>query len=176
MSRLPIASSPQLLGRLSVAIRMAHLMACRLLTLVVEEVFFIGLDGFLESAAAEHLGRFLYNRTDQFLPCLYRFFYPIDDPEQQPPDGHQHFNDTWWNGLPMDQHVNYVLEPTAFTELWIPLNYTPQVMAVFHNSSIDCLLSPPGPACLKTLYAVEFYGAMPMDAWLGQSSRWPKQA
>ncbi|MBA3868067.1 MAG: FAD-binding protein [Anaerolineae bacterium] len=40
----------------------------------------------------------------------------------------QQFQDVWWQGLPMDNNVNYKLMPTQFTELWLPLSTAADVM------------------------------------------------
>ncbi|HYO70519.1 MAG TPA: FAD-binding protein, partial [Archangium sp.] len=46
----------------------------------------------------------------------------------QEPTGTQNFWDTWYNSLPMDNYVSDFLMPTEFTELWIPLEKTQEVM------------------------------------------------
>jgi hypothetical protein len=43
-------------------------------------------------------------------------------------DGSQLFQDTWWQGLPMDDLVDNALVPTQFTEMWFPLDRTGDVM------------------------------------------------
>jgi len=108
-------------------------------------------------------GQYLQRNLDQILPGLFKHFFPSDDPTK-PGGGHQVFNDTWWNGLPMDQHINYVLEPTAFTEMWVPLKYTQEIMEMLRDGFID--------GTLKTLYGIEFYGAKGSKAWLSASSAW----
>ncbi len=40
----------------------------------------------------------------------------------------QRFRDVWWRALPMDDGTNYRLLPTAFTEVWLPLSQTGEVM------------------------------------------------
>jgi D-arabinono-1,4-lactone oxidase len=42
--------------------------------------------------------------------------------------GPQEFQDSWWQGLPMDNRVNYDLMPTRFTELWFPVERSTEVM------------------------------------------------
>jgi FAD/FMN-containing dehydrogenase len=42
--------------------------------------------------------------------------------------GTQHFQDTWLDGLPMDNRVDNALLPTEFTEMWFPLERTRDVM------------------------------------------------
>ena len=46
------------------------------------------------------------------------------DGEWQP----QHFWDTWWRGLPMDNQMDDRLMDVVFTEIWIPLEHTTKVM------------------------------------------------
>ncbi|CAG8520114.1 4547_t:CDS:2 [Ambispora gerdemannii] len=40
----------------------------------------------------------------------------------------QSFQDTWYNGLPMDDKVSDILIPTIFTELWFPIGLTQKLM------------------------------------------------
>lgn len=40
----------------------------------------------------------------------------------------QKFQDTWWQGLPMDNNVNYDLMPVQFTEMWFPVAKAAEVM------------------------------------------------
>jgi len=42
--------------------------------------------------------------------------------------GTHHFQDTWLDGLPMDNQVDNDLVPTEFTEMWFPLDKTREVM------------------------------------------------
>lgn len=58
------------------------------------------------------------------LPATINAFVPADDAEDSP----QEFWDTWWQGLPMDNQINDRLLPTSFTELWIPIQKTEEVM------------------------------------------------
>ncbi|MEZ4670872.1 MAG: D-arabinono-1,4-lactone oxidase [Anaerolineae bacterium] len=74
--------------------------------------------------------------------------------------GPQHFSDTWWRGIPMDDRVNYNLLPTRFTELWLPLSKTAEVMsdlrAHYHDNGYRAI----------TTYACEFYATLANDFWL----------
>ncbi|HYO57097.1 D-arabinono-1,4-lactone oxidase [Archangium sp.] len=46
----------------------------------------------------------------------------------QDPVGTQNFWDNWYSSLPMDNDVSDFLMPTEFTELWIPIEKTQEVM------------------------------------------------
>lgn len=43
------------------------------------------------------------------------------------------FSDVWWHGLPMDNAADDDLVPTHFTELWIPIEQTQQVMVTLRD-------------------------------------------
>lgn len=60
--------------------------------------------------------------TAHVLPRVLGQFVPLD-PEGQP------FWDSWWHGLPMDNQMSESSLPTSFTEIWVPLEATHDVMA-----------------------------------------------
>jgi hypothetical protein len=47
---------------------------------------------------------------------------PVGSPHEE------EFRDIWWQGLPVDNRVDYHLMPTRFTELWIRLSDATEVM------------------------------------------------
>jgi FAD/FMN-containing dehydrogenase len=47
--------------------------------------------------------------------------------------GPQRFRDTWWQGLPADDRIDYRLLPTRFHEVWIPIARTAEVMATLRE-------------------------------------------
>lgn len=49
------------------------------------------------------------------------------------PDEPQHFHDTWWQGLSMDDQVDPRLLPTGFTELWVPMSRADEAMALLRE-------------------------------------------
>ena len=47
--------------------------------------------------------------------------------------GVQRFQDTWWQGLPADNNVDYDLITTRFHEVWIPLSKTAEALAALRD-------------------------------------------
>jgi hypothetical protein len=50
------------------------------------------------------------------------FLLPVGCPHEE------EFREIWWQGLPMDNRVDYQLMPTRFTELWVSLSDASEVM------------------------------------------------
>ena len=70
------------------------------------------------------------------------------------------FWNTWCDGLPMDNTSSDTLMPTEFTELWIPIERTREVMVALRDHYRDNGLSASGT------YAAEIYAAKRSAAWL----------
>lgn len=121
-----------------------------------------GLDGFANLPLINFLGRTLLANLDTILPVLYGRFVPLDS-EKSPPEPQQ-FQDYWWTGLPMDNGIDDRLMPTYFTELWIPLSKTRDVM--------NCLRDyfERGGLAATGTYAFEIYAARPSPFWMSPSS------
>jgi D-arabinono-1,4-lactone oxidase len=80
----------------------------------------------------------------------------------------QSFRDWAWQGLPMDNQADDVLLPTEFTEAWIPLGRTQQVMRLLNGYFTEP--SGDGEAYRRTgTYAWELYTAMPTRFWMAAS-------
>jgi FAD/FMN-containing dehydrogenase len=90
------------------------------------------------------------------LPALINAFVPADDEEEGP----QEFWDSWWQGLPMDNQINDRVLPTVFTELWIPLERTEEVMKRLRDHYEDKGLSATGTFCC------EIYAASKSRFWM----------
>jgi hypothetical protein len=72
----------------------------------------------------------------------------------------QHFQDTWNDGIPLDNGVDYDLFPTEFTEMWLPLDKTLDVMDAIRDHYNASRLSRVGT------YTIDIY-ATPADRfWL----------
>jgi hypothetical protein len=95
----------------------------------------------------------------EFYPRLLEAFIPLDK------GGPQHFQDYGWSGLPMDNQANDELLPTEFTEAWVPMPRTREVVNLLHT-----YFSEPrddDDAYKRTgMYAWELYSAMPSPFWL----------
>jgi hypothetical protein len=101
-----------------------------------------------------------------FYPALVKLFIPLDADKSGPQRGEpQRFEDWGWSGLPMDNQASDELVPTEFTEAWVPLPRTQQVMQLLNGYFT-------GPhdaheAYERTgTYAWELYSAMPAAFWL----------
>lgn len=70
------------------------------------------------------------------------------------------FRDLWWRGLPMDDGVSDRVMPTEFTELWLPLETTTEVMRRLRAHFGRGGLAATGP------FAWEIYAARRSPFWL----------
>lgn len=86
---------------------------------VITKLVELLLDGALSSPLAQILADFLKAEMPYLIADILGLFVPI---------GTQEFWDTWMCGLPMDNQMDDQLWPTWFTELWIPVERTAEVM------------------------------------------------
>lgn len=75
-------------------------------------------------------------------------------------EGEQTFWDTWWQGLPMDNDIDYTLLPTDFMEFWLPLHRTQELVTRLHAYFDDEGLDATGA------YAFEIYAAKHSPFWM----------
>lgn len=90
------------------------------------------------------------------LPLICKVFVPIDK------NGPQTFTDVWYNGIPMDNQMNDKLMPIWFTELWIDIDKTEQVMdklLIFFNEKNEHTGS----------FNFEIYAAKASNFWMSPS-------
>jgi D-arabinono-1,4-lactone oxidase len=114
----------------------------------------------------EPLAPLIKRNVPDFFPKLVNLFIALDDEKQGAQKGQpQRFTDWGWTGLPMDNGVNDELLPTGFTEAWVPLPRTQQVMQL-----LDQYFTSPRDAhdayARTGTYAWELYSAMPAAFWL----------
>ena len=99
----------------------------------------------------------LRDTAPDFVPKLIDAFIPTGS--------RRRFSDFGWSGLPMDNGVDDALLPTGFTEPWVPLTRTREVMELLRR-----LLHRPHDkhaAYRRTgTYAWELYSATPNAFWL----------
>lgn len=80
------------------------------------------------------LGRILVSILKPLFPIIVNVFLASDA------KGPQRFQDYWGDGIPMDNRVDYSLIPVQFSELWIPVSRTSEVMTKirdhFRNNDI----------------------------------------
>lgn len=93
------------------------------------------------------------------LPLLLHFFVTPDK------KGPQQFHDYWWSGLCMDNQMSDKLMPVMFTELWIPVNQTQEVM-----NALLSFYGDQGQNHENTgFFCIEIYGAKASDFWMSPS-------
>jgi len=78
-------------------------------------------------------------------------------------EGTQEFQDYWYCALPMDNQISDELMPTEFTELWIPLSCTQDVMVALRDYYRSGGLAATGTYCC------EIYAAGKSEFWLSPS-------
>jgi D-arabinono-1,4-lactone oxidase len=118
---------------------------------------------FLAKVAMKIVG-WLYPK--HILPAVLNAFNPLDtdpDPITKQPSGPQKFWDYWWSSLPMDNRVDDKLVPTDFTEIWIPISRTAEVMRTMRDYYKKKGLDATGS------YSCELYAAKKSDFWMSPS-------
>lgn len=90
------------------------------------------------------------------LPKILDIFVAIDNPEKGP----QQFWDSWWHGIPMDNQMSDKLIPVLFTELWIPVEKTAEVMTALRS-----FYTTGGPKNTGA-FSCEIYAAKKSDFWM----------
>jgi len=92
-------------------------------------------------------------------PAIVDIFVMNND-DKNPP---QQFSDTWYDGLPMDNQMSDKLMPIWFTELWISIDQTQQVintLKAFYDSQ---------ETTIDFSFNCEIYAAKSNDFWLSPS-------
>jgi D-arabinono-1,4-lactone oxidase len=114
----------------------------------------------------EPLAPMIKRGLPDFFPTLVRLFVTLDADKEGDEKGQpQRFRDWGYSGLPMDNGVDDELLPTEFTEAWVPLPRTQQVMALLHEYFTSPRDAHDAYARTGT-YAWELYSAMPSAFWL----------
>jgi len=99
----------------------------------------------------------------RILPAVLNAFNPRDtdpDPVTGQPSGPQKFWDYYWSSLPMDNRVDDKLVPTDFTEIWIPISRTTEVMCMLRDYYRKAGYKATGS------FSTELYAAKKSDFWL----------
>jgi hypothetical protein len=74
--------------------------------------------------------------------------------------GAQEFREAWLDGIPMDNRVDYKWTPTEFSEMWVPVAKTQEVMRRIRDHFRRGDLNKVG------IYCVEIYATPRNDYWL----------
>jgi D-arabinono-1,4-lactone oxidase len=101
-----------------------------------------------------------------FVPGAMRGLFPKLLPLFNPLTGSgppTRFNDYYWRSLCMDNTADDFLLGTEFVEIWLPIQYTQQVMTLFRD-----MFTAKGTAATG-FFAQEIYAAKPSPAWLNPS-------
>ena len=113
-----------------------------------------------------------------FFPTVLAIFVKLDADKGGNEKGEpQSFHDHAWAGLPMDSEAEDQILPTGFTEMWVPLGRTEQVMRLLRDYFQE-------PASARKsygrtgLYGWELYAAKPTRFWMnaahegGDNAEW----
>jgi hypothetical protein len=135
--------------------------AGRLLAEFLSRAIEFGVDAAI--TALNPFRRLVRKAVPDFLPKLIAAFIPLDADEKD--GGPQRFTDYGWSGLPMDNQADDELVPTEFTETWVPLPRTREVVQLLHTYFTEP--RDDEEALRRTgTYAWELYSAMPTPFWL----------
>jgi len=124
-----------------------------------------GLKGVLSFAGAAMVsaGVFLIGALLGLIPGamrgLFHLILPLFNPVQSTAKATR-FSDWYWRSLCMDNTADDVLLGTEFVEIWLPIQYTQQVMNLLRT-----MFEQGGPAATG-YFAQEIYAAAPSPAWI----------
>jgi len=96
-------------------------------------------------------------------PTIVKMFNPIDKETAEDGNVGRLFRDTWWQGIPMDNGYDYTILPTEFTELWIDIERTGEVMRRLKDHYERSGGSATGH------YLLEIYGGKRNPFWMSPS-------
>jgi hypothetical protein len=108
----------------------------------------------------------LRDTVPDFYPRLLAAFVTLDSEKKGAEKGQpQRFQDYGWSGLPMDNQTDDELLPTEFTEAWVPMPRTREVLSLLNAYFTEPRDSDDAYKRTGT-YAWELYSAMPSPFWL----------
>lgn len=102
------------------------------------------------------------NYATKIFPAIMDIFVTVDTPTNKN-KGPQLFSDLWYTGLPMDNQMSDKLMPVWFTELWIDINQSEQVMdklKAYYDAQ---------PITIDLSFSCEIYAARQNNFWLSPS-------
>ena len=100
------------------------------------------------------LGAVLRKGSEWALAPLYRGFVPVDS------GGQQHFRDSWWQGLPMDDSMEERFMKVSFLEAWVPLRASGEALRRL-RAHVD-----EGGYAASGNFVIELYPGAASEAWL----------
>jgi len=105
----------------------------------------------------------------QIMKAVIPIFVSLDSEKSGAQKGQpQHFQDYSYRGLPMDNQADDILVGTGFTEIWVPLSRTRQVMCLLR----DYIAQAPTDAealSRSGIYTWELYASKPNSGWMSMS-------
>ena len=117
----------------------------------------------LAGATAVSAGVFVVGALLGLLPGamrgLFHLILPVFNPVQSKAQETK-FSDWYWRSLCMDNTADDVLLGTEFVEIWLPVQYTEQVMNLFRT------MFEQGGTAATGYFAQEIYAAAPSPAWI----------
>lgn len=102
------------------------------------------------------------NYATKIFPAIMDIFVTVDTPTNKN-KGPQLFSDRWYTGLPMDNQISDKLMPVWFTELWIDINQSQEVMDTL-KAYYDAQ-----PITIDLSFSCEIYAAKRNNFWLSPS-------
>ncbi|XXX77506.1 D-arabinono-1,4-lactone oxidase [Sorangium sp. So ce134] len=130
-----------------------------LIAYIITELVKQMLDNLLSADDAQLLATFLKLELPFIIGDVLKMFVQ---------DGSLQFADTWMCGLPMDNQMDDQLWPTWFTELWIPVEKTAEVMQAMKKHYAG-LGDPLTAYCNTGAFSCELYAAKKSDFWMSPS-------
>lgn len=126
---------------------------------LIELIVSVGLG----NDVAKEIGRYLERVLPSVIDSVLGLFVSDDGPA-----GPQIFQDSWMCGLPMDNQMDDHLWPTVFTELWVPLARSREVMCALRDfyrggGDKDVAFEHTGA------FSCEIYAAKKSPFWLSPS-------
>ncbi len=100
------------------------------------------------------VGALLRKFTEAALAPVYRGFVPVDA------GGRQHFHDSWWQGLPMDDSMEERFMKVSFLEAWLPLSSAGEAMRRLRAHVAE------GGYAASGNFVIELYPGAASEAWL----------
>lgn len=126
---------------------------------IVTKLIELLLDGALSSHLAQILASFLKKEMPNLIDTILGLFVT---------DGTDDFWDSWMCGLPMDNQMDDQLWPTQFTELWVPVEKTKDVMLAL-KAYYDGGGDPKTAYDHTGAFSCELYAAKKSPFWMSPS-------
>lgn len=133
----------------------------------IEQILNLGFE--LAFPLLNLLGPQIQKIVPQIFQAVIGKFIPLDSAKEGMEKGTPQVFDDWsWQGLPMDNQESDKKVPTEFTEIWVPIGRTRQVMNLLKDYFAVPATDDEAYALTGT-YGWELYTAMPTSFWMSAS-------